>query len=48
MSTLPGKIQVVNLPKITDTGEFDFIQKGQGLPFEPKRVFGRSMSQVEV
>ncbi len=40
MSTPLGKIQVVNLPKITDPrGNLTFIQKGQGLPFEPKRVF---------
>lgn len=40
MSTLYGKIQVVNLPKINDPrGNLTFIQKGQGLPFEPKRVF---------
>ena len=40
MSTTPGKIQVVNLPKITDPrGNLTFIQKGQCLPFEPKRVF---------
>lgn len=40
MSTPLGKIQVVNLPKITDPrGNLTYIQKGQGLPFEPKRVF---------
>ena len=40
MSTLSGKIQVVNLPKITDPrGNLTFIQKGHSLPFEPKRVF---------
>lgn len=39
-SALNGKIQVVNLPKITDPrGNLTFIQKGQGLPFVPKRVF---------
>ena len=40
MSALSGKIEVINLPKITDPrGNLTFIQKGQGLPFEPKRVF---------
>jgi len=30
----------VDLPKITDPrGNLTFIQKGHGLPFEPKRVF---------
>lgn len=40
MSTLSDKIQIINLPKITDPrGNLTFIQKGQGVPFEPKRVF---------
>lgn len=40
MSTLSDKIQIINLPKIADPrGNLTFIQKGQGLPFEPKRIF---------
>ena len=32
--------EIVTLPKITDPrGNLTFIQKGQGIPFEPKRVF---------
>lgn len=32
--------QLITLPKISDPrGNLTFIQKGHGLPFEPKRVF---------
>lgn len=32
--------EIVALPKITDPrGNLTFIQKGRGIPFEPKRVF---------
>lgn len=32
--------EFVTLPKITDPrGNLTFIQKGQGIPFKPKRVF---------